>query len=197
MLRVRDIMTTNVIVLSPQTSLLSAVQLFADSQVTGAPVVEGSKVVGVLSVSDLMEFTGSSAEPEVRTGEGIEPMRWTDGVSREDVEREDEPAAALTSDFFGATSTAFIDAVPDSSGEGIVTLAGHEVGELMSRKIWAVGPGDYVADAAKMMQRATIHRVLVMENERLVGIVTTTDIARAVADGRLVNTTNDAPERRE
>src|ERR1019366_5234055 len=88
-LRVRDIMTTNVITLSPQTSLLSAVQLFADSQVTGAPVVEGSKVVGVLSVSDLLEFSGSAAAPELGAGEGIEPEDWATRVGREDVESED------------------------------------------------------------------------------------------------------------
>lgn len=190
MLRVRDIMTTDVISVSPQTSLLNAVQLFADRQVTGAPVVEGSKVVGVVSMSDLMEFSGSSAESEARAGEGIEPENWADGMRREEVEREDEPAAALTSDFFGAAPmAAFVDELPDSGGDGGDVLAGHEVSELMTRKICAVCPDEYVADAAKMMQRARIHRVLVMEGGRLLGIVTTTDIARAVADGRLTTHT--------
>jgi CBS domain-containing protein len=35
------------------------------------------------------------------------------------------------------------------------------------------------------MKRAGIHRMFVMEGERLVGIVTTMDIARAVAEHKL------------
>jgi predicted transcriptional regulator len=189
MLRVRDIMTSDVIALSPQTSLLSAVQLFADSQVTGAPVVEGSKVVGVLSASDLMEFTTTSTDDERRGGESVEPERGEDFGTAEDVERGDEPAAALSSDFFGAAPTAFLDPIPGSDRDGIASLAGHEVGELMTRRIWSVRPDDQVAHAASVMQRAKIHRVLVMEDDRLVGIVTTTDIARAVADGSLTRHT--------
>jgi CBS domain-containing protein len=188
MLRVRDIMTTNVITLSPDTSLLSAVQLLADSQVTGAPVVEGTKVIGVLSVSDLLEFSGSSAEDDPWTGEEIEPEDWATRVGRRDVEHEDE-AAALTSDFFGAAPAAFSAVAPEPGREGVTHLADHDVSELMTRKIWAVGPGEHVADAAKMMQRAGIHRLLVMEGGRLLGIVTTMDIARAVADGRLTTHT--------
>ena len=188
MLQVRDIMTTDVITLSPDASLLSAAQVFADRQVTGAPVIEGSKVVGVLSVSDLLEFSGFFAEAPAEGGEGIEPEDWAIRIGRADGDRDDEATAALAGGFFG-DPTAFGAVAPDTTGEGTAYLAEHQVDELMTRKIYSVAPTERVAEAAKVMQRAGIHRLLVMHGGRLIGIVTTMDIARAVADNRLTTHT--------
>lgn len=59
------------------------------------------------------------------------------------------------------------------------------VSEVMTRGAKSLPP-DCPADlAAAFMQRARIHRVLVMEGERLFGLVTTTDLARAIAEHRV------------
>jgi CBS domain-containing protein len=59
------------------------------------------------------------------------------------------------------------------------------VSEIMTRGTKSLPP-DCPADmAAAFMQRARIHRVLVMEGEQLLGIVTTTDLARAIAEHRV------------
>lgn len=44
-------------------------------------------------------------------------------------------------------------------------------------------PADRLADVAKLMRRERVGAVVVMEAERLVGIVTERDVMRAVADG--------------
>jgi CBS domain-containing protein len=44
-----------------------------------------------------------------------------------------------------------------------------------------------VSEAADYMRRVGIHRVLVMEGEELLGILTALDLAKAVADHRLQN----------
>lgn len=64
-------------------------------------------------------------------------------------------------------------------------LEEHTVGEAMNRKIAALPPDTPVEHAAAVMRRAGIHRVLVMENGNLLGIVTTKDVSDAVADRRL------------
>jgi CBS domain-containing protein len=43
--------------------------------------------------------------------------------------------------------------------------------------------------AAEQMRSADVHRLLVMEEGRLLGIVTTMDIVRAVAENRFVRRT--------
>jgi len=48
-----------------------------------------------------------------------------------------------------------------------------------------VQPDTELTDAARYMLRRNIHRVLVMEEGKPVGILTTTDVVRAVAERRL------------
>lgn len=59
------------------------------------------------------------------------------------------------------------------------------VGDLMNPDILAVYTEDPALAAAAGMIERNIHRVLVLdENQKLVGIVTSMDVVRAVAEGR-------------
>jgi CBS domain-containing membrane protein len=60
MLRIHDIMSTDVVTLSPEASLRDAMDVLTTHHITGAPVVTGRKVVGVVSLTDLAEFAASS-----------------------------------------------------------------------------------------------------------------------------------------
>jgi CBS domain-containing protein len=68
-------------------------------------------------------------------------------------------------------------------------LAEHTVDEAMSRAVLAVQPNSTVQSAADYMKASGAHRVLVVDEGRLVGIVTTMDITRAVAEYRLTERT--------
>lgn len=61
----------------------------------------------------------------------------------------------------------------------------HTVEEAMTRDLFALPPETSVELAADRMRTAGVHRVLVMQEPTLVGIVTTKDIADAVADHKL------------
>lgn len=56
------------------------------------------------------------------------------------------------------------------------------VEKVMSRQVWSVGRNDGVGSAAKLMREHRIHRVLVTEQERLVGILTSLDLLRVVEE---------------
>ena len=64
-------------------------------------------------------------------------------------------------------------------------LAEHTVAEAMSRGVRSLRPEASVQAAAALMINAGIHRVLVMEGDRLCGIASTMDVTRAVAEHRL------------
>lgn len=53
----------------------------------------------------------------------------------------------------------------------------------MSRDLLVVAPEETVAEAARRMVARGVGAVLVMEGERLAGILTERDVLRAVADG--------------
>jgi chloride channel protein, CIC family len=53
--RVRDIMTTEVITLSASTSVTDAARSLTFHHVSGVPVIDGGRIVGVVSKSDLVD----------------------------------------------------------------------------------------------------------------------------------------------
>ena len=61
------------------------------------------------------------------------------------------------------------------------------VADVMTREVKSLPPSCSVRTAALFMISANIHRVLVMEAEELLGIVTTTDLAAAVAEHGLIS----------
>ena len=59
------------------------------------------------------------------------------------------------------------------------------VRDIMTRHPLTVSPDAEVREAAQQMLYADIHRLFVVSGERVVGVISTTDIMRAVATGRL------------
>jgi CBS domain-containing protein len=67
---------------------------------------------------------------------------------------------------------------------------GTSIKEIMTRDVRACEPNATVADAAKVMAQGDVGPVPIVEDGRLVGIVTDRDIAvRVVAEGRDANAT--------
>jgi CBS domain-containing protein len=188
MLRVRDLMTTDVMTVSPDLPLRDAIELFAVQRVSGAPVASGTRVVGVLSTSDILAF--QSVTPGVPTERGeleleewARPSEWTDG---------EEPPAAFFSEQWCSVGAEVVERFAYRSGSEGDPLTEHLVAEAMTRAVCTVAPAADVYSAADYMIRAGVHRLLVMAGERLVGIISSLDIVRAVALHHLVAA---APER--
>ena len=59
------------------------------------------------------------------------------------------------------------------------------VRDIMTPRPYTITPDEDVREAACQMLYADVHRLFVAEGDRIVGIVTTTDIVRAVATGKL------------
>lgn len=184
MLRIHEIMSTDVVTLSPEASLRDAMDVLTTHHITGAPVVTGRKVVGVVSLTDLAEFAASS--PGVPT-------------FRQPVADLDEWENAGDSAYLDAPPSAYFLELYDDAGADVVerfdqtetpewnSLEDHTVGEAMNRRISVLPPDAPVDHAAGVMRRAGIHRVLVMDGSELRGVLTTTDIANAVADHRFTS----------
>jgi len=64
-------------------------------------------------------------------------------------------------------------------------LEGTFVRDLMTPHPLTISPDAEVKEAAQRMLYADVHRLFVTEGERLIGVISTTDIMRAVATGRL------------
>ena len=127
MLLVKDSMTREVVVLSPETTAGEALALCRERRIRHLPVLEAERLVGIVSDRDLR-----SAAP----GLG-DPAR----------------AAAL---------------------EKI------RVSEVMTRDVATTRPDDPIEEAANRMREKRIGCLPVMEDERLVGILTSSDVMEAL-----------------
>jgi CBS domain-containing protein len=67
----------------------------------------------------------------------------------------------------------------------LLALPDQSVGSIMKRDIVAVAPGDSVHAAAKAMIARRIHRVFVMADGALAGVLSTKDVLVAIAEKRV------------
>lgn len=184
MLKLRDIMTRDVFTLSPETSLRDAAALLAEHHISGAPVVSGGKVVGVVSMTDLLDFQASTEPTPRERPDQVEWGAFADEAPEWD-EGEVEPSGSYFTEMWtdaGADVGERMDTVESPEWD---LLGEHIVSEVMDRNIHRMSPDADVHAAAEEIQRAGVHRVLVMTDDTLLGIVSTMDITRAVAENRL------------
>lgn len=141
-MKVKDLMSRDVVTVSPGATVKHAAELLVEHKVSGLPVVDtDGRVLGVISERDLL----FKAQGEL---EGQDWLRWlTDPLAVTDRRKR---AAKL-------------------------------VGEAMTSPVETVGPNQPVAWAARLMLGSGIKRLPVLEQGRLVGIVTRADLMRALA----------------
>jgi CBS domain-containing protein len=65
-------------------------------------------------------------------------------------------------------------------GDGTVTRDGV-VADVMTRHVLAVAPTTQLIEAIRYMSQLAVHRLLVADGDKLVGIITSMDVLRAIA----------------
>jgi CBS domain-containing protein len=188
MLRLRDIMTTDVLSVTPQTSIREAMELLTRRHVSGAPVLAGGKIVGVVTGNDLMMLASSlSGVPTQRDLDDA----FSDGESRTtraDADRERECSGAFFSDLWDDAGVDASERMQYAASPEWNALEEHDVGEVMTRTpLVTLGPDADVSTAATLMGELRIHRILVTENDHLVGIVSALDVVAAAGRQQLMH----------
>ena len=127
-LLVRDSMTREVVTVGPETTAAEALALCRENGIRHLPVLEGGRLVGVISDRDLRSATPALGDPN--RAEALQKIR---------------------------------------------------VGDEMIRDVEMARPEDPIEDAALEMYEKRIGCLPVVDGEKLVGIITTSDVMRALA----------------
>ena len=158
----RDVMRTEIATLSTDDTIQTALELFEESGISGAPVVAGEKLVGMLTLADL----GRSERRE-------------NGCIRTTGEYEmSEPAGEELADEPDPDEVFF-----SKEDYSSAVLGPARVGDWMSVGVISVPPDASLAEVCRVMVENHVHRVCVLEEGRLVGLVTTFDVLREIARG--------------
>jgi CBS domain-containing protein len=158
-----DLMTRNVVTLIPEMTLHEMDTVLVKRGVSGAPVVEHGRLVGVASQADLVR------------------MLW-------EGQHEASKLAPYYSSPFPIPITALEYIAKDSRQIGD-RLIEHKVRDIMTMDPLVAHPEDPIEDVANRLVRDQIHRLPVMEvgTGKLVGIISSLDLVRAITTYGLIS----------
>lgn len=179
MLTVRDIMQTEVTTAEPEMSVHQLTRHLADAEVSGMPVVDRSGALrGVVSSTDVVRFASEDRAVQVSRTDVSASEMIRDPDEDEDGEEADPFGFFLPEDS-PINARLALEQLTESRFDTMT------VADIMTPVTFSVEPGMAVPELADFLVRGRIHRAVVVEDGRLVGIVTSGDVLGAVADGRL------------
>ena len=148
-MRVRDVMNVKPVTVQAEASVSEAAAILRQNKISGLPVLDGERLVGIVSESDLLRLLSVDEE---EGGLWLPSPFEIFEVPFRDLVKWERMRSAL-------------DEIPKKKVSGV-----------MSRNLHEVGPDDSIEEAAGIMTRHRINRLPVVEDGRLVGIVTRGDI---------------------
>lgn len=152
-MQVKDIMNMDVVFCGPEDTVRETAKLLKEKNISGAPVLEDEKLVGVVSEADLLKFLVLPEHGELWLPSPFEvieiPIREL--LSWEDTKK-------VLSD-----------------------VGSKKIREIMEADVYTISPETSVEDASELMVRHRINRLPVIEEEKVIGIVTRGDIIQGLA----------------
>jgi CBS domain-containing protein len=164
-LSARDVMTTDLLVVGHGMSLDEVARYLVEHEISGAPVVDSrGRLLGVVSLSDLVR-AGAEEERAGGVSRRSDARRAPEALTLDTLE-EPEPPEEATEE-------------PD---EELAEEEPRRVTDVMSTQVLSVEGSTPVSEVARMMVQARYHRVLVTEDGKLRGLVSSMDLVRLLAD---------------
>lgn len=159
-LRARDVMATAVRTLQADMRLSAANRELLSTGIWGAPVLDThGRVVGVISLSDIAHAVAAG------------PLRWGHGSFYGEL-----PSEAIH-------ELASRGALSDVSEESARRLGATRVSDAMHRTLHAASPDTSLKEVAQILLDHKIHRLLVLDAGKLVGVVSSQDFVRLFVQG--------------
>jgi CBS domain-containing protein len=144
----RDLMQTRVVTVAPDAPLSSVQRVFVEEGIHGAPVVdEEGRVLGVITSMDLLRAAAEEADASP-----AEPAYFRYDLDLHGVDWSRAPADLR-------------ERLPDAVAA-----------DVMTAEILSVEPDTPVAGVARILREHSVHRVLVVEDGELRGILSAMDL---------------------
>ena len=161
--RARDLMQREVLTFAADTPIEEAIERLEDQRVGGAPVLDGAgEIIGMLTASDITK------SEHVRTNRVESERRTYEMTDREEEDSEDELLVE--------------DAIYSKEDYSPVVLGRTTVIEWMSKDVVSVPPDATLKAVCRSMIAKHVHHVPVADRKKVVGIISTLDVVRCLAE---------------
>ncbi|MGA9140734.1 MAG: CBS domain-containing protein [Methanocella sp.] len=153
-MKVEEVMTRDVITCTPADPIGKIVKLMSEKDISGLPVMDGEKLVGVITEGDIMK---------VLAGPSVSNTLW------------------LPSPFEVLLEIPFRDIMQlRRIQESFKDVSEKPVRDVMSKKPVTIEPQNDIEDASGLMVRYKINRLPVVRGGKLIGIITREDIIQGL-----------------
>lgn len=143
-MKAKDVMTSDMLTVEEDASVLEAIRLMLQHRISGLPVVAAGTLVGMVTEGDFLRRSELGTEQRA--------SRWAE--------------------FFTG---------PGKLAQNYVHATGRKVRDVMTAEVYAVDENTPLSEVVDTMERRHIKRVPVLRDRRLAGIVTRTNLLRALA----------------
>jgi CBS domain-containing protein len=148
----RDLMRKDVVTIPGSAPLSEVERVLADNGISGAPVTDAAGgIIGVVSWRDVVERYAQDPDARPRRGRG----------------------------YFHLSSEEMLD--EDFESLELPEEAEETVADVMTAEVFSVPPDAGIREIAAQMSKHGVHRVLVQEDGRFLGILSTMEILQALS----------------
>lgn len=161
MKKVKDFMTKKVVKIKPDNSIFHAAKVFSEHRISGAPVVERGRIIGMVSESDIIKFMSLKLS----------------GVLDLPKKLVQTSLSLLMLDFMRAGKNHL------GFKKELKRISKTKVRDIMTPAVMIVEPDTNLFEAAAEMDRHDVNRLpVVNEKRKLVGIIARADLVKALCD---------------
>lgn len=153
---VKEVMTVPVVTLAPDMPVQQATALLAEKDVSGAPVLDGEKIVGIFSEADVLRSL-KTTKKNLRL---VFPSISSIGIAFQE------------------------ELVQRELLEAYEEIGSKSVSDVMSKEIYVIDADSTVKAAVMAMVVNDVNRLPVVSDDRLVGIVTRGDVIKGLAEDK-------------
>ena len=191
-MQIKNLMSEELITVDKDQNLSDALKLLRKHNVSRLPVTNNKELVGIISERDITNKLGSSKYESMPASRlHISSVMVKDVFTVPETMQLDEVAKLMLENGIGS-----VPVMKDEKMVGIVSKADFvtlatgiafdkiAVKEIMSKELTVVSPTERIVHARRQMIESHVGRLPVVEDDELVGMITSKDLMRAFIDFR-------------
>ena len=191
-MQVKNLMSEDLITVDKDQSLSDALKLLRKHNVSRLPVLNKKELVGIVSERDIANKLGSSKYEQMPASRlHVSSVMVKDVISVPETMQLADVAKLMLDEGIGS-----VPVMDDDKMVGIVSKADFvtladgiafdkiTVKEIMCKDLTVVAPAERLVHARRLMLEAHVGRLPVIEDEKVIGMVTSKDLMRAFIDFR-------------
>ena len=191
-MQIKNLMSEDIITVDKDQSLSDALKLLRKHNVSRLPVTNNKELVGIISERDIANKLGSGKYESMPASRlHISSVMVKDVITVPETMQLEEVAKIMLDKGIGS-----VPVMKDDKMIGIVSKADFvtlavgiafdkiTVKEIMSKDLVVVSPAERIIHARRQMIESHVGRLPVVEDEKVVGMITSKDLMRAFIDFR-------------